>query len=114
MCALTYTLLAVKEYAKRFNWKDGEAYKLYKKYGTTLRGLQQEGYDLDVEDFLTACHSLPDAKLAERVQLDLRNLLAADVELRGDAGRRQKHGAELSCGEEGAGLTPFAIAAGLI
>ena len=48
------------------------------------------------------------------MQLDLRNLLAADVELRGDAGRRQKHGAELSCGEEGAGLTPFAIAAGLI
>ena len=31
MCALTYTLLAVKEYAKRFNWEDGEAYKLYKK-----------------------------------------------------------------------------------
>ena len=89
MCALTYTLLAVKEYAKRFNWEDGEAYKLYKKYGTTLRGLQQEGYDLDVEDFLTACHSLPDAKrfmtttlqaMLRRVTVD-RQVVAHSVEI---------------------------------
>ena len=52
----------MKEYVKRFNFEDGEAYKLYKKYGTTLRGLQEEGYEIDVEEFLTFCHNLPGAK----------------------------------------------------
>jgi putative hydrolase of the HAD superfamily/pyrimidine and pyridine-specific 5'-nucleotidase len=48
----------------------------YNQFGTTLRGLQVSGFDLDVEAYLTAVHDLP---LAEHLSADpsLRSELQA-------------------------------------
>eukprot|EP00980_Cylindrotheca_fusiformis_P012939 scaffold3236_cov66-Cylindrotheca_fusiformis.AAC.5 len=65
------------------NLPDGQAYELYKKHGTCLRGLQQEKYDFDVEDFLHTVHSgLPiqeNIQPNERLKRMLRRIDDANV-----------------------------------
>lgn len=45
----------------KMNMKEGYAYELYKKYGTCLRGMQEEGLmdEALLEEYLEFCHDIP-------------------------------------------------------
>ncbi|KAK3252692.1 hypothetical protein CYMTET_38023 [Cymbomonas tetramitiformis] len=56
--------------ADRLNLPPERAYQLYKQYGTTLRGLQEEKYEgLDVEDYLKFCHTIDRSDITPNMKL---------------------------------------------
>jgi pyrimidine 5'-nucleotidase len=65
----------IDEWCVKRGLKQGQAYALYKKYGTALRGLLAEGYientERAVDHFLQSVHDIP-----------VRDLLTPDMELR--------------------------------
>mmetsp|Transcript_3016 Transcript_3016/g.4367 ORF Transcript_3016/g.4367 Transcript_3016/m.4367 type:complete len:281 (-) Transcript_3016:3-845(-) len=60
---------------KKLGLPKGRAYELYKKHGTCLRGLQNEGFEFDLEDFLKTVHELPNAKEYIKEDPDLKEVL---------------------------------------
>jgi putative hydrolase of the HAD superfamily/pyrimidine and pyridine-specific 5'-nucleotidase len=65
----------MNEWCKKLGLADGEAYELYHKHGTTLRGLLTEGHmdhsEEAIDDFLSHVHDIP-----------ISEMLAKDEELR--------------------------------
>ena len=58
--------------------KPGYAYELYKKYGTALKGMQQEGYinnEKELDDYLQIVHSIPDMSLRMKKNEKLLKML---------------------------------------
>lgn len=68
----------IDEWCTNHGLKPGQAYELYKQYGTALRGLLAEGYLADTEDaidgFLKAVHDIPIQDLLQRDE-ELREML---------------------------------------
>jgi len=65
----------IDEWCMNHGLKSGEAYQLYKKYGTALRGLITEGY-------LPNCEQAIDKYLEEVHDIPIHSLMKQDVELR--------------------------------
>jgi len=63
----------IEEWCGKKGLKEGEAYELYKKYGTALRGLLEEGYiehtDENIDGFLEDVH---DIGVGDHIQADPR------------------------------------------
>lgn len=68
----------IDQWCVRRGLKQGQAYELYKKYGTAIRGLRAEGYVEDTEEavdaFLQEVHDIPVHEMIARDD-DLRNLI---------------------------------------
>jgi putative hydrolase of the HAD superfamily/pyrimidine and pyridine-specific 5'-nucleotidase len=60
----------MNEWCKKLGLADGEAYELYHKHGTTLRGLLTEGHmdhsDETIDEFLSHVHDIPISEMLEK------------------------------------------------
>lgn len=62
---------------REFGLAEGMAYKLYKQYGTAIRGLRATGYDVDDRHYLDFVHTIEDLSSQIKPNKELREMLLA-------------------------------------